>query len=739
MQQTVQKALSAADKFKRNGDMQAALSTYDEILARFPQNAKAQRGKVDLEKMLRNPPDDMLAPVVDAITAGDWAGAAQNCTKLLANWPNAERVWRYAGLSARNLGHADAALPAFQRVVAIHKTARACCDLAETYQAAGNLAHAVLWHREAVELSPKNDEFLSKCGRIEAEIGDFVSAAATLGKYLTRNRDDEECWALLGRACLRTADPRGAIAAFKQAVRLNPRSDANHANLGVAYQDAGRLEEAQAASKRAVSLNASNAFNHINLGNQYLATKQEDDAIQAYGTALNCDPTQHEAMAQKLHLQARQFDWSCHQEFADVSAQLGISGLPIGPWSTFSLEDDLTRQKARSANYARKWPLQPRNLPVGKNERIRVGYFTSDLYEHATMHLLTGILEQHDKNDFDIFLYGMNVPRESESAERAKAVVTEFRDVHAMSDAEIVRTAREDKLDIAVDLKGYTKDARSGIFFYGVAPIQINYLGYPGTMGSACMDYIIADPVVIPEAARAGYSESVIYMPQCYQPNDNLREIAPADDNRADHALPDDAFVLCCFNSAYKIGPAEFDTWARVLNAAPDAVLWLLDPGETGRANLIAEAAARGVEAERLIFAPQMPQAAHLARYRHADLFLDTFNCNAHTTASDALWAGLPLITIAGEQFAARVAASLLTAMESQDLICADVAAYEELILKYHADRSALRARREQLSAQRQTSPLFDTAGYTKHLETAYRKAVAGADTGPQDIHVAAD
>jgi protein O-GlcNAc transferase len=298
-----------------------------------------------------------------------------------------------------------------------------------------------------------------------------------------------------------------------------------------------------------------------------------------------------------------------------------------------------------------------------------------------------------------------------------------FHDVRPMSDIQVVELARSEKLDIAVDLKGYTGNQRVRLFSYGLAPIQITYLGYPGTLGADFIDYIIADPVVIPNENRRFYSENIIYLPNTYQPNDNQRVIADKEFTREEMGLPDNGFVFCCFNNNFKISPNEFDIWMRLLGQLEDSVLWLFKSNKWAEENLRREAEARGISGDRLIFAEKLSLSEHLARHRLADLFLDTFNYNAHTTASDALWAGLPIITKLGQGFAARVAGSLLSAVGLEELITENEAEYEALALRLATTPSDLAQIKSKLAANRLTEPLFDSETYTRHLERGYQLA----------------
>ena len=319
---------------------------------------------------------------------------------------------------------------------------------------------------------------------------------------------------------------------------------------------------------------------------------------------------------------------------------------------------------------------------------------------------------------------------------RAVAAFEHFFDVGAWSDAQVAEHSRALQLDIAVDLKGYSYQSRPAIFCLRVAPVQVNYLGHPGTLAADWMDYTIADLVLIPDHLRAWYQEKVVYLPHCYQPNDGLRRISERIYSRNELGLPDRGFVFCSFNATYKITPQTFDGWMRILRRVEGSVLWLIESQPEASANLREQAVRRGVAAERLVFAPVMPLHEHLARHRCADLFLDTFPCNAHTTASDALWAGLPVLTRMGETFASRVAASLLYAVNLPELVTTSLQDFEERAVTLAKDAVQLEALQKKLIAQRLSAPLFNTPAYTRQLEEAFLAMVQRSRAGlpPQDL-----
>jgi predicted O-linked N-acetylglucosamine transferase (SPINDLY family) len=414
----------------------------------------------------------------------------------------------------------------------------------------------------------------------------------------------------------------------------------------------------------------------------------------------------------------------------------------ISPFTMLSLADNAALQ----LRFSRKWaaekytstkhPLAAR--PRVKLERLRVGYFSADFHNHATLYLMAGLLREHDKSQFEVYAYSYGRSKSGEWRERAESDVGHFVDVSDLSAHAIADLARTHGLDIAIDLKGYTTNTRSDLFQHRLASIQINFLGYPGSMGADFIDYIVADPIVIPDDQRSHHSERVIYLPHSYQPNDNTREIAATTTTRADFGLPEDGFVFCCFNNSYKISPCEFDIWMRLLGKVKGSVLWLLRANRWCEHNLRQEAVSRGIAPERLVFADKAVHAQHLARHKHADLFVDTFNYNAHTTASDALWAGLPVVTKVGQQFAARVSASLLTAIGLPELITETEDAYEALILALATDPIRLSEIKAKLSVNRRVYPLFDTKRYTRYFEAGLHQAYDSylAGQSPHDIWV---
>jgi predicted O-linked N-acetylglucosamine transferase (SPINDLY family) len=487
-----------------------------------------------------------------------------------------------------------------------------------------------------------------------------------------------------------------------------------------------RYEEALAAHTKAIALAPSYAEAYSNMGNVLFELKRYEEAADIFTKA--------------LHL---------NSDFPNLLGRLVLSKLHICDW--FEL-DDLTKlisdKILLSKNIAVPFDLlpilynpdlikrstiiwsqskYPDNLcypksPKIKQKKIRVGYFSSDFYNHATTHLMAEFFELHNKDNFELLAFSFGPDIEDQSRERLKLAFDQFIDISKMSDEAAIELARNLELDIAIDLKGHTQHARTKLFSRGLAPIQVGYLGYPGTIGAPFLDYIIADPILIPEASKDFYTEKIIYLPNSYQVNDAGRPISDHTPKKSEVGLPETGFVFCCFNSNYKITPSIFDSWSRILNSIEGSVLWLMDCNTTAKENLLQEAESRGVSRNRLVFAEHLKPADHLARHRLADLFIDTSPCNAHTTASDALLAGLPVLTLLGETFAGRVAASLLNAVGLPELIAKDQIEYESMAIKLATNSSQLKALRGRLEVNRLNSPLFDTQLTTRYIESAYSK-----------------
>lgn len=519
---------------------------------------------------------------------------------------------------------------------------------------------------------------------------------------------------------------------FEQALKLDrtllPAADGCTNSLRML----GRFDEALLASGYAVKLAPESPdilYRHAaalrNVG-------RHEEAAEVFRAVIAIAPDYTYAQGNLLHESLLTCDWRAYDNLVASVVQSVAGGKPAcTPGVLLSVSDSAADQLQCARSYmTAQHPLTLSAIPASRapasrsGARLRLAYVSGDFREHPVSNLLAGVFEHHDRDRWEPIAVSLAPPEPSSMGQRIERAFGQFLDASRMSDAEVVALLRELQVDVAVDLSGLSGAGRPGIFAARPAPVQINYLGYPGTLGSGYHDYIIADQVVIPEDARRFYAEQVLYLPHCFQPNDRSRPLPQHRPGRADCGLPENGFVFCCFNTSYKINPPVFDVWMRLLQTVPDSVLWLSDAGTTASRNLQREAAIRGVDPQRLVFAPRLPEsAAHLARLQLADLFLDTFPYTAHATASDVFWAGVPLLTCRGESYAARVSASLLATIGCPELITSDLAQYETQALRLAGSDSVLRELRARIADSRSTSSLFDTEGYCRDLESAYLRA----------------
>lgn len=523
-----------------------------------------------------------------------------------------------------------------------------------------------------------------------------------------------------------------------------------HREHGDALYHAGRKDDAAVAYGSALSLNADDLLAHYRLGlcwrdlNRPAAAADSLRRAAALGDA--------GARAAALCLLVHQSRQACAWDTVDADGRKMLDaidhlddahGCLISPLSLLALNATPAQQRRAGALRSRALARGVRPLPdpalagLRRPGRIRLGYLSCDFRHHATSALMAEMLEHRDAASFEVMLYSHGPSDESCEGRRVRAACDRFIDVSALDNEAVAGLMREDGIDIAIDLKGHTHNSRFEILAWRPAPLQVAFLGYPGTTGSDFIDYLIGDPVVLPLEHAEDFSECIAQLPHCYQPNDRQRPLLPAP-SRASLGLPQDKVVLCCFNQSYKISSTMLDLWARILLAAPDAVLWLLDWNGDARANLSREFSHRGIPADRLFWAPHLSMAEHIARARQADLFLDTSPCNAHTTASEALWAGVPVITWPGSTFASRVAASLVQACGLPDLVCGDAQRYVALATALALQPQVLHHLKAQLEAHRMSLPLFDTPRYVRDYEALLRRMFDRQQAGLRPGHLPA-
>jgi predicted O-linked N-acetylglucosamine transferase (SPINDLY family) len=593
----------------------------------------------------------------------------------------------------------------------------------------------------ALKINSSSDATFYNYGIVLKALGRPDEALQRFTQAVTLNPGNADNWNNRGTVLSDLGDYRAAIEDFDKAIALNPNSPAAIFNKSKSLTKLKQYGEALAASDQALAMKPDLAEAWLGRGMIFHELQRHDEAASAHANALAIDPQMPFLKGSLLHQKMLTCDWSQVDSLVkEIETDIAAGRLAAEPfgwqgvaWSERSLQlcAELYNAKTFPAG-----PASPALLSSGVNTRIRVGYLSGEFRQQATSLLLVGVLEHHDAEQFDIYAIDNGWDDLSETRRRINDAVSRRISVGECNDAEALAAIRENRIDVLINLNGYFGLGRTRLFAQRAAPVQVNYLGYPGTLGARYMDYIIADQHVLPSDHRAFYSEKVVYLPNCYQANDRKKEIATRIFNRRECGLPAEGVVLCCFNNAYKITPEIFDCWMKILMSVDDSVLWLLEDTASAAANLRREAVARGVSADRIVFAERMPLPEHLARHRCADLFLDTLPYNAHTTASDALWAGLPVLTCRGETFAGRVAASLLHNLHLPELITATLEDYVRLAIELATHPEKRAAINQKLADNRLTTPLFDTKLFTRHIEQAYAAMVERHRAGLAPDHI---
>jgi predicted O-linked N-acetylglucosamine transferase (SPINDLY family) len=652
----------------------------------------------------------------------------------------------------------------------------------------GILCHSQQKHTEAVEffskairVEPNSGEAYYNLGTALVSLNRWSEAAASLNRSLSLRPGNYDTLKNLGLALNGLERFGEAEAVLRKATAFAPRSGAAYFSLGLALKGQKRFEEAENL-KRALALGQVDVGAvYDNLGEVFFSWGRSLAAIEYFQKALQHKPRQPSTVLGLAEAKLRigkyaeaAMDFAVAREVApddprplvglayasryvadwqedtkvsrELSTMLDAGGIPGEPFRILSMRDDPALHLVISRQFAARQtcePIKPERRRVERHgERLRIAYVSGDLREHPVAMLAAGLFEHHDRQRFETFAYAWGDDT-SPTRRRLKAAFDHFVDVTAASDADVAAQITDAGIDIAVDLQGFTGPLRSAILRGRPAPIQVSYLGYPGSMGADWIDYIIADRFLIPAAEAGHYSESVVYLPDCYQVNDSRRSPAGLAPQRSALGLPQQSFVFASFNTTYKITPQMFDVWMRLLTRVPASVLWLYCKSDDGEGRISAdnfrrEASARGVAAERLVFASFASFDEHIRRLQCADLFLDTFPYNAGATASDALWAGLPLVTCAGRSYVARMAGSLLNAVGLPELVASSLEEYEAIAFRLATDATAYAAVRSKLASSGSRAPLFDTARFTRNLEAAYNlmwnRHVEGKPPAPIDL-----
>jgi protein O-GlcNAc transferase len=651
------------------------------------------------------------------------------------------------------------AVRSYEKAIALRPDfAEAHNNLGYALQGLGRLEEAMAHYEKAVEIRPHYPEAHNNLGNALHLLDRSEEAIACYQKALKINSDYAEAYWNLGVALRAVGRLEDAIPQYEKAIAIRPNYHQAYNSLGNTLWNLDRVEEAIAQYEKAVALSPTYLEARINHGDALAALGRDEAAIAVYdgalairpkdpdvltkkGTvlfrqgrdvealasfdaALAADPNHDAAFGGMAHCAIKTCNWSRMATlWQEVPARVARGRL-FGAFDFLGYSSDPALQLACAKRYIQhQLPVRLSPLYSGRiwrNRKIKVAYVATGFNKHPAAYLTAELIEIHDRSRFEIL--GVSVGPDDQSAIRTRLIraFDQFHDARGRSDREVAASLKELQVDILVDRSGYISDSRPAIFAARPAPIQVNYLGFPGTLGADFYDYILADKTVLPFDQQPFYAEKIVHLPDTYQVNDRKRPIAQRTPTREEAGLPATGFVFCCFNNCYKITPALFDVWMRLLGRVEGSALWLLSDRTTAETNLRQEAATRGIDPARIVFARGAPLDEHLARHRLADLFLDTLPYNAHTTASDALWVGLPLVTCCGQTFAGRVATSLLRAIGVPDLVTDDLEAYERLAFRIASDPSMLQELRERLRRNRHSHPLFDADRYRRHIEAAY-------------------
>lgn len=581
-------------------------------------------------------------------------------------------------------------------------------------------------YKKALEIDLGNDNYHYNCGNALQKLERFEQSIPYYQKAISINPQNSDYYHNLGESYQKTKELSLAVENFQKAIAIHPNSE-SHLQCGAALSNLKQYDKAFHHYEKALELNPNSTDGHFLMATLLLSQFENFDLALHYLTKLSgIDPDHDRLQGMLLYNRNAICDWDNYDEQCrQIREKFAAGKKTILPFHALLAFDDPKFNYLVAKEYAAT--VFPKNdalgniQPYAKGDKIRIAYYSADLHNHATVHLMLGIFERHDKSKFEITAFSFGPKTGDALQQKVMTLFDHFIDVGDISDKEVAQMSRDMKIDIAIDLKGFTHNTRLGIFAHRCAPIQVSYLGYPGTVANY-LDYVIADKIVIPPCDQQYYQEKVLYMPHSYQCNDCHREIADIVFTKTQLGLPKDAFVFCCFNKSYKIAPTIFNSWMNILNAVPNSVLWLFETNESASKNLKKEAQKKGVDPSRIVFAGMMPPAQNLARQKYADLFLDTLPYNAHTTCSDALWGGLPVLTILGKSFASRVGASLLHAIGLPEMVVQSNAEYEAKAIELAQNPSMLQAIKEKLACNRLTTPLFDTQSFTTDLESLYQE-----------------
>jgi|APSaa5957512535_1039671.scaffolds.fasta_scaffold25625_1 protein O-GlcNAc transferase len=700
---------------------------------------------------------------------------AINALEVLIETNTSEALlFNISGVLFKEIGDLDKAINAFENALLLDPNyADANYNLGLTFDEINEIDSAINYYEKAILINPKYPDALNNLGNLYKNNSHIELGIECFKKALDLEPNFVAAWNNLGNAYKDLNQLEKAVDCYHKAINIDINIPELHNNLGNVLKNLGQFQEALDCYKKAIAMQPENFESFNNIGIVLDKLGLEDEAVEAYEKAIEINPDFAEGYFNRgqvlknltrfpealasfelaymlepdidyifgdiLHLKMNLCIWDGFSDHLnDLIQKINGNDKIINPFSMLSLIDSPETQRKVSEAFIKKDFDEDLDTSISiysNHEKIIVGYFSPDFRDHAVAFLTAALFESHNRDKFEIHAFSYGDDTNDEMNLRVKKGVDKFHNINLMSDLDVINLSRSIEVDIAIDLAGYTQNSRTELFAQRLAPIQVNYLGYTGTSGASYMDYIIADSTIIKDSKE--YSENIVFMPNSYMVNDILQKKEVNSLTREDVGLPEDKFIFCCFNNHYKILPDVFSCWMRILTAVEESVLWLSDSNDFASNNLIKEAQKNGIDKDRIIFAPQLPSRMdHLSRVQLADLFLDTSPFNAHTTASDALRMGLPLLTCIGKSFVSRVAASLLEAIKLPELIVTNHEEYEALAIYLGKNNQELKIIKNKLKKNLETEALFKTPLYARHIEDSYIQMYKNYQKGllPSDI-----
>ena len=660
-----------------------------------------------------------------ALQSDDCVRAIELIEQSLVIFPDNPAALNNLGMALEDHQQAEDALCAYDRALALDPSnIDATINRGNVLQTLQKWEEALNCYERLITRLPQYPDAYNNRGNVQLALKKYEQAIKSFDQAIALKSGFAQAWNNRGIALKHLKQFESALQSYDRAINLQPNYSQAYSNRGLVLKELGLFDAALQNFDQAIALKPNYAQAYGNRAGLLQQLKRYEQAYLDYDRAITLNPRIPALHGKRIHMQMHLCEW---KDFDNRLNQIknGIErGEPMAdPFTLLGIADlpDLQKKTAEIA-ISNDYPEDPILGPVVVNDhhkKIRIGYFSADLRNHPVSYLMVELFEKHDKNTFEVFAFNLGKPFVDPMQHRIAAAVDQFIECGEQTDIQIAKLARSLHIDIAVDLGGFTIDNRPGVFALRAAPVQIGYIGYLGTMGASYYDYIVADHVLIPEENRSNYSEKIIYL-KSYQANDSQRKISEKIFTRDELGLPATGFVFCCFNNNYKFTPLTFDSWMRILLAVPQSVLYLYADQEIAQRNLRKQAEVRGVDPGRLIFGASLPREEYLARYKTVDLFLDTLPYNAGTTASDALWAGLPVMTCAGRSLASRMAASLLTAIDLPELITYSYPGYEALAIKLATDEHFYEELKQKLRKNITTTRLFNSDLFCADIEKAY-------------------